>query len=41
MSKAFQLGFVELGTQQIERELRYYTEVIGAKVTESEAGGAA
>src|ERR1700674_1080227 len=41
MSKAFQLGFVELGTHQIERELRYYMEVIGATVTESEADGSA
>ena len=41
MSKAFQLGFVELGTQRIEPELRYYTEVIGATVTESEADGSA
>ena len=41
MSRAFQLGFIELGTQRIEPELRYYTEVIGAKVTESEADGSA
>ena len=39
MSKAFQLGFVEFGTQRIEPELRYYTEVIGATVTESEPDG--
>ncbi|WP_315834744.1 VOC family protein [Bradyrhizobium prioriisuperbiae] len=39
MSKAFRLGFIELGTQRIEPELKYYTEVIGAKVTERAADG--
>jgi catechol-2,3-dioxygenase len=39
MSKAFQLGFVEFGTQRIEPALQYYTEVIGATVTESESDG--
>jgi catechol-2,3-dioxygenase len=39
MSKAFQLGYVEFGTKQIEQEHRYYTEVIGATTTESEADG--
>ncbi|MCK1667712.1 VOC family protein [Bradyrhizobium sp. 153] len=41
MPRAFQLGFVELGTQHIEPELLYYTEVIGAKVTERAADGSA
>jgi catechol-2,3-dioxygenase len=41
MLKAFQLGFVELGTQQIEEELRYYTEVIGATVTDGETNRSA
>ena len=41
MSRAFQLGFVELATQRIEPELRYYTEIIGATVTEREADGSA
>ncbi|TDN01195.1 hypothetical protein CEE86_12475, partial [Lactobacillus crispatus] len=39
MSRAFRLGFIELGTQRLEPELKYYTEVIGAKVTECGADG--
>ncbi len=39
MSRAFRLGFIELGTQRLEPELKYYTEVIGAKVTERAADG--
>ena len=41
MPRAFQLGFVEFATQRIDPELRYYTEVIGATVTEREADGSA
>jgi len=41
MSRAFRLGYIELGTQDIEVALRYYTEIIGASVSECDADGSA
>lgn len=41
MSRAFRLGYIELGTLDLDVALRYYTEVIGAKVTEHGTGGSA
>lgn len=39
MSRAFQLGYVELGTLKPEIELKYYAEVIGATATERGSDG--
>lgn len=39
MSRAFQLGYIELSTPQPEPQLKYYAEVIGATETERDGQG--
>jgi catechol-2,3-dioxygenase len=39
VTKAFQLGYIELGTRDAEREREYYTQIIGATTTETGSKG--
>jgi catechol-2,3-dioxygenase len=41
MSRAFQLGYVELGTPRAELQRKYYAEVMGATQTHQDSDGAA